>query len=84
MLPAESGQKFEPGVQVAIKLLGHVFWNAATATAADRRRGGEWVVELREPSRWNPSTARDAVATDHAEATAAEPIWAETQPWCHD
>ena len=69
---------------MAIKLLGQVFWNAATATASDRRRGNDWVVELREPSRWNPATARDAGATDRVDATAAEPVWAETQPWCHD
>ena len=69
---------------MAIKLLGHVFWNAATATASDRRRGNDWGVELREPSRWNPATARDDGATVRVDATAAEPVWAETQPWCHD
>jgi hypothetical protein len=40
------------GVQLAIKLLGHVWGNAAT-----------------------PKPGK---------ATAAEPVWAETQPWCHD
>jgi hypothetical protein len=69
---------------VAIKLLGHVFWNTGMATATDGRRGSDWVVELREPSRWNPVAARAAVAPDPAGATAAEPVWAETQPCCHD
>jgi hypothetical protein len=69
---------------VAIKLLGHVFWSAATATAADRRPGNDWVVELREPSRWNPSAVRDAVTPQPGESSAAEPVWAETQPWWHD
>ena len=69
---------------MAIKLLGHVFWNAATATAADRRRGNDWVVELREPSRWNPASARGAAAPNPVDAKAVEPVWAETQPWCHD
>jgi len=69
---------------VAIKLLGYVFWNAATATVADRRRSNDWVVELREPSRWNPVAARDAATPGPADAAAAEPVWPETQPWCHD
>ena len=69
---------------MAIKLLGHVWWNAATPMAADRRRANEWVVELREPSRWNPVAARDAATADPGESAAAEPVWAETQPWWHD
>ena len=69
---------------MAIKLLGYVFWNTATATAGDWRRGSDWVVELREPSRWNPAAARQVIAPDPVDATAAEPVWAETQPWCHD
>jgi hypothetical protein len=69
---------------VAIKLLGHVFWSAATATAADRRPGNDWVVELREPSRWNPSAVSDAQTPHPGESSAPEPVWAETQPWWHD
>jgi len=69
---------------VAIKLLGHVFWSAATATAADRRPGNDWVVELREPSRWNPSAVSDAQTPYPGESSAPEPVWAETQPWWHD
>lgn len=69
---------------MAIKLLGHVFWNAAAATAADRRSGNDWVVELREPSRWNPSALSDAATPKPGESSVAEPVWAETQPWWHD
>lgn len=69
---------------MAIKLLGHVLWDTATATAGDRRHGNEWVVEVREPSRWNPSAARDAATPKRGEASAPEPVWAETQPWWHD
>lgn len=69
---------------MAIKLLGHVFWNTSTATAADRRPGNDWVVELREPSRWNPSAVNAAVARPTGEASAPEPVWPDTQPWWHD
>jgi hypothetical protein len=69
---------------VAIKLLGHVFWSAATAIAADRRPGNDWVVELREPSRWSPSAVSDAATPRPNESSTAEPVWAETQPWWHD
>ena len=69
---------------MAIKLLGHVWRNAATATAADRRHGNDWVVEVREPSRWNPSAVRDSATPKSGDASTAEPVWAETQPWCHD
>ena len=69
---------------MAIKLLGHVFWNTGMATAADARRGSDWVVELREPSRWNPVAAREAVPAGPADAAPTEPVWAETQPCWHD
>lgn len=69
---------------MAIKLLGQVWRNAATANGADRRRANDWVIEVREPSRWNPAAARDAVTSEPGEASTAEPVWAETQPWCHD
>ena len=72
------------GVEVAIKLLGHVWGNAATASAADRRHGSDWVVEVREPSSWNPSAVRDAATAKPGKAAAPEPVWAETQPWWHD
>ena len=69
---------------MAIKLLGHVWRNTAT-TVERRRRGNEHVVEAREPSRWNPALLGDAIATPpSAEAPAGEPVWAETEPWCHD
>jgi len=79
--PAGSGTM---GVQLAIKLLGHVWGNAATASGAERRPGNEWFVAVREPSRWNPSAVRAAATPKPGKATAAEPVWAETQPWCHD
>jgi len=72
------------GVQVAIRLLGHVWGSGAMAPVVVARRRDR-VVETREPSRWNPSSlADDAAAPDVRDAAAAEPVWAETEPWCHD
>ncbi|MBV9889686.1 MAG: hypothetical protein JO090_02225 [Rhizobacter sp.] len=69
---------------MAIKLLGHVWRSAATVGPTGRRSGNDWVVEVREPSHWNPVIARGAMAADNTDASATEPVWAETQPWCHD
>jgi len=69
---------------VAIKLLGHVWKNGATASEPGRR-GQERVVEARERSRWNPSALGDATAaTQPADFPVSEPVWAETEPWWHD
>lgn len=67
---------------MAIKLLGHV-WKTA-ASAPPRRRVSEWAVEPREPSPWNPISPV-STGTPSAPGTLgpAEPVWAETQPWCH-
>jgi len=68
---------------MAIKLLGQV-WKTA-ASAPTRRRVTEWAVEPLESSPWNPVSP---ASTDQPPAPStlgpAEPVWAETQPWCHD
>jgi len=75
------------GVHMAIKLLGHV-WRVAASTPAGTgtlRRGNDWTIEPREASQWNPSSSTAPVASLRArEPGTAEPVWAETQPWCHD
>jgi hypothetical protein len=85
-LPPANEAAENEGPKVAIKLLGHVWRSGATAAPAEpRQRGNEWVVQLREPSRWNPASAElAAAALAPADGSAAEPVWAETQPWCHD
>jgi hypothetical protein len=75
------------GVDMAIKLLGHV-WRAAASTPAGTgalRHGNDWAVESREPSQWNPGPSPSPPPLPpQREQRAAEPVWAETQPWCHD
>jgi len=68
---------------MAIKLLGHV-WKT-TASGPPRKGISEWAVERREPSPWNP-TSPDSTRTPAAPSAPrpSEPVWAETQPWCHD
>jgi hypothetical protein len=71
---------------MAIRLLGH-FWRVAEPTSGGevRRRTNDWAVELLDPSQWNPGSLGPAVAAPpRNEPRPVDPIWPETQPWCHD
>jgi hypothetical protein len=84
---ARSSAATNNGVDMAMKLLGHVWRTAAAAPAGTGTvsRSNDWTMEPREASQWNPSSSKPAVPSlPRREPRAAEPAWAETQPWCHD
>ena len=80
---------------MAIKLLAHILRgttsDAARATSADEAADGRrWafrdlVVRRVDLAAWGlayplPGMGKKAVRREGS----AEPMWAETQPWCHD
>jgi hypothetical protein len=72
------------GVHMAMKLLAQV-WRAAPAGTGPLWRGNDWTMEPREASQWNPrSSTAPTPSLPQREARPPEPVWAETQPWCHD
>jgi hypothetical protein len=70
---------------MSINLLGHA-WRAATSggTLEPVRRVHAWGVEAREPSQWNPGPPASRTRLMTKEPKAADPVWPDTQPWCHD
>ena len=71
---------------MAIRLLGNFWKGTAPARSAPAgRRAGDWGVESREPSQWNPNAAAaPRTPPPGSELRPLEPIWHETQPCCHD
>jgi hypothetical protein len=68
-----------------IKLLAHV-WRTATAGGGlePARPVHGWALELREVSQWNGVPAvRSTEPFVTPEIHPAEPVWSDTQPWCH-
>ncbi|MGZ8259370.1 MAG: hypothetical protein ACXWUL_02325 [Caldimonas sp.] len=71
---------------MALKLLGH-FWKIAkpASLAPVRRQGSEPAVAPRDAVRRILEVAAPAAPSSRPRVPGAvEPIWAETQPWCHD
>ncbi len=80
---------------MAIKLFAHVLRGIAPAegaaepAAARSLDSGRWkfrelVVRRSDPPAWSPSHSPQASDSCMARReAAAEPLWADTQPWCH-
>ena len=77
---------------MALKLLAHVFrseipaGNGPAATAAlDPRRWllRDLVVRRGDPAPWGVSP-RASTGSAPSREPAAEPLWSDTQPWCHE
>jgi hypothetical protein len=74
---------------MAIKLWPHVLRTAAPLTDPPVPiegmgwLAGEWMLERRDRSEWNPPAAppMGAAASD---GERAEAQWPDTLPWCHD
>ncbi|HEY2561881.1 MAG TPA: hypothetical protein VGI48_19405 [Caldimonas sp.] len=71
---------------MAIHFLGQVWRVTGFAQAGGgQRRSGDWGVERREPSQWNPISAiAPAALPTPNDPRPADPVWAETQPFWHD
>ncbi len=81
---------------MAIKLFAHVLREIASAEGVatpaairsldlGRWRFRELVVRRSDPAAWAwPRAPQAGDARVPRRASAAEPLWADTQPWCHE
>jgi len=76
---------------MAIRLWPHVLKPAAPLTQPPVPidglgwLAGDWMLQLRNRSEWNPpATPASGASPSNAGAERTEPLWLDTQPWCHD
>jgi hypothetical protein len=74
---------------MAIKLWPHMLRTAAPLTDPPVPiegmgwLAGEWILERRDRSEWNPPAAA-LMGASASDGERAEAQWPDTQPWCHD